>query len=842
MMCGCVTGPTARLAERFPAPPTGPAPAVGCLRVVHLGDPDQTQGTGFLIDSNILVTCYHVVNGAQSATITFPSGQTLPVAGIVAESQKDDLALLRVEGVTNVVPLRLATQPAQVGDEVVLRGYPLPGEVSQRQSAGRVLFLGPSYGVSLAVVTSADSSHGFSGGPALNAQGEVVGFTMAGISGMTVEGEQLTDKQGFLVPASSIRTIPLVAAQSLQQWTQSRGAAAQAATLVSRAQEAIERGDRAISVVHLEAATQLDPHNVMAWYQYGMGLEALGREGDALKAYRQSLALNPMMPEILCAVGNLQRKNLDAKQAVATLEQAVAMSPGSDQVRFCLGVAYLSARNADKADEQWLVLARTSPAAASFLLKNIQDLDSAMAEAVRGRVDLASVVTKGNTLMEQIVVTMGTAAQKGKLTKTVACKILAGVDPMLQLRYCQFRDADAQSLFASYLRAVSGIYCQVAASSGMTPEERLEVLNLALAAVAHRLALHGATKAQKAWMSAMTADTVAAVFRKEASAGTDLKKLLATPSGTQCVSWMKEMEIQEHAWNPLQAADGDASGKIDQMQQHSPTATVRTHSTAPATAGRWTLAGGNGCLDDIRTKAEKNDAKAQCQVAICYQLGVGMEKDDVQAFTWYKRAAEQNSAEGQSSVGMCYAYGIGVSKDLREGIKWWHKAAQQNYAEAQCALGFHYANGLGVDKDASEAIRWWRKAAEQNHAKAQYYLATGYQSGMGVASNAVEAASWFRKSAEQDFTPAQSSLAACCATGIGVAQDPSEAVMWVQIAVRKRDSAARQLLLTLTQQQPEAVIVEGKRRAQEWLDRHKKSNKRMPSAVTTPGSTAAEQR
>ena len=64
------------------------------------------------------------------------------------------------------------------------------------------------------------------------------------------------------------------------------------------------------------------------------------------------------------------------------------------------------------------------------------------------------------------------------------------------------------------------------------------------------------------------------------------------------------------------------------------------------------------------------DARAQCDLGICYEYGDGTEKDLKKAFEWYKKAAEQNDAEAQFNLGRCYKFGEGTDIDLKKAFEW----------------------------------------------------------------------------------------------------------------------------------------------------------------------------
>ena len=51
-----------------------------------------------------------------------------------------------------------------------------------------------------------------------------------------------------------------------------------------------------------------------------------------------------------------------------------------------------------------------------------------------------------------------------------------------------------------------------------------------------------------------------------------------------------------------------------------------------------------------------------------------------------------------------YANGRGVQQDDAEAVTWYRKAIDQGAAEAQLSLGFMYAEGRGVQQDDAEAV------------------------------------------------------------------------------------------------------------------------------------------
>ena len=140
-------------------------------------------GSGIVVGSNgYILTNAHVVSGASSVQVTLPNGST--VAGTVyGVSSTTDLAIVKVD-TTGLTAATLGSSGAlSVGDTVVAIGDPL-GEFSDSASAGIVSGLNRDItveGESLTglIQTDAAVNGGNSGGPLIDASGNVVGVVTA---------------------------------------------------------------------------------------------------------------------------------------------------------------------------------------------------------------------------------------------------------------------------------------------------------------------------------------------------------------------------------------------------------------------------------------------------------------------------------------------------------------------------------------------------------------------------------------------------------------------------------------------------------------------------------------
>lgn len=128
----------------------------------------------------------------------------------------------------------------------------------------------------------------------------------------------------------------------------------------------------------------------------------------------------------------------------------------------------------------------------------------------------------------------------------------------------------------------------------------------------------------------------------------------------------------------------------------------------------------------VRKAATEGDAKAQFGLGFRYARGIGVTRDDVEAFKWYQRAADQGFPMAQFNLGVFYAESRGVDNDDNQAVEWYQKAADQGVPQAQFNLGVMYANGRSVEKDETKAVSLIRQAAEQGFEPAQSVLGRFY--------------------------------------------------------------------------------------------------------------------
>ncbi|MDH4037729.1 MAG: sel1 repeat family protein [Candidatus Krumholzibacteria bacterium] len=123
------------------------------------------------------------------------------------------------------------------------------------------------------------------------------------------------------------------------------------------------------------------------------------------------------------------------------------------------------------------------------------------------------------------------------------------------------------------------------------------------------------------------------------------------------------------------------------------------------------------------------------------------------AYQEFLAAARAGHADSQFNVALMYERGIGVEKNEKQAVVWYGKAAAQGNMAAQYNLGVLYENGRGTAVDFSKANAWYRKASVQGDALAIGNLGMLYVRGQGVTENKVAGVALLLVSATMDPSP-----------------------------------------------------------------------------------------
>lgn len=242
----------------------------------------EGAGSGWIIDEDgFIVTNNHVVEGAESVTVTLDDGRTF-AAEAVRTDFLTDLAVIKIGAENLPVAVVGDSSRLQIGDWVTAIGNSLGMGISA--TSGIVSGLGVSVPLSAGhtlydlVQTDAAINPGNSGGPLVNMSGEVIGITSAKITQVSVEG--------LLAVDSSVA--------SYFRLSVDRGVLVRGVTVDSPADEAgLEPGDVVVAIDDEEVATVEGLRRAIHSAQVGQGIEITFYRGSTRSNTYATLAESP---------------------------------------------------------------------------------------------------------------------------------------------------------------------------------------------------------------------------------------------------------------------------------------------------------------------------------------------------------------------------------------------------------------------------------------------------------------------------------------------------------------------------------------------------------------------
>jgi serine protease Do len=165
--------------------------------VVSVGS-GQGNGSGIAWDEHTVVTAYHVVRGADEVSIGTEDGRKL-VGKVAGRLRRSDLAVLKVDA--SLTPIQKGDSDGlKAGQFVLALANPFSSRTSVTSGiiTGANRTIGGWWGMTIedAVITDARVNPGYSGGPLVDASGQLIGMNVAYFS-----------KRGIAVPVNTIAKV-----------------------------------------------------------------------------------------------------------------------------------------------------------------------------------------------------------------------------------------------------------------------------------------------------------------------------------------------------------------------------------------------------------------------------------------------------------------------------------------------------------------------------------------------------------------------------------------------------------------------------------------------------------
>jgi len=313
------------------------------------------QGSGFFISTKgDVITCRHVLEGANRAEVKTGDGRIYRVKEVIAEDKEADIVRISVYVPANTVsPLQVSTSLPEVGEKVIVIGSPLGLEKTVSDGIVSAVREIPEFGNIIQI--SAPLSPGSSGSPVLNTRGEVIGVATLQV----VEGQNLN----FAIPGERIARLEPKKSQNLADWNEGT-----TAEWISSAEGSYFAGliylwveDYEKALPYFEKAARQKPRYAEAYFQIGYCNSELGRYRDAIAAYREAIRIEPDFAEAHLNLGVAYAKVGRYEEAIDAYKKAIRIKPDYARAHHNLGNAYGKLARWEEAIEAYKDAMRIKP-------------------------------------------------------------------------------------------------------------------------------------------------------------------------------------------------------------------------------------------------------------------------------------------------------------------------------------------------------------------------------------------------------------------------------------------------------------------------------------------------
>lgn len=123
----------------------------------------------------------------------------------------------------------------------------------------------------------------------------------------------------------------------------------------------------------------------------------------------------------------------------------------------------------------------------------------------------------------------------------------------------------------------------------------------------------------------------------------------------------------------------------------------------------------------LQPLATGGERLAQDHLGFCYLLMGRSASSAAQAAYWWQQAAAQHSGYAESMLGELYEQGLGVRKDEAEAFRLYESSASKMTGTGYFHLGRAYEFGIGTPPDRDKAIQNYAKAGQQGDDRGAHY-------------------------------------------------------------------------------------------------------------------------
>lgn len=208
---------------------------------------------------------------------------------------------------------------------------------------------------------------------------------------------------------------------------------------------------------------------------------------------------------------------------------------------------------------------------------------------------------------------------------------------------------------------------------------------------------------------------------------------------------------------------------------------------------------------------QSGEVEAQFLLGSCYGMGaLGWPINHYRAFQWYNQASKQSHPEATYRTAVCYELGIGTEKDGDRAVVYYRKAAHLLHVPSMYKLGVILMRGYcNYPVSKREAVVWLKKAASTSmaplapgedgttigggggvalphalHALALVQLTRECEETSLIPDDAY-AIKLLHNAARLGYAPSQSKLGECYECGTFCPEDEAQSIYWYTLAAQQ---------------------------------------------------------
>lgn len=309
----------------------------GVLAVVGYG-PDKAEiidGSALALSEDIVVAAYHVVAQSSDLEAVTIKGKKIKVEGIVGIDKVRDIALLKLKGKVQPLPLGPADTLAE-GARIFALGSNESAQITISEgTVRRLIDLGP---LGTVLELSLSTPEQYRGGPLLDINGQLVGMLL-----VLDRNIRVGLPVGALVAVSRSTKPVDFKSWKPENWFETL----EGATFMGNVASALQEGMAAR--LYLEKAVKLNPSDVSLQMRLARIYADQRDYSSAVTAFGKASELDPQSGEAFYGLGSVQMRLARHKEAAAALEKAATLMGTPKEVHFDLGTAYEELKDYEKA-------------------------------------------------------------------------------------------------------------------------------------------------------------------------------------------------------------------------------------------------------------------------------------------------------------------------------------------------------------------------------------------------------------------------------------------------------------------------------------------------------------